>query len=139
MTHDIAFLGKVYERMHQVGLVQSKVEFSTQMLGKGSSYLTSMSARDRNVPDDVIEHLRQRIDGDINDVDIKTAELEEELRRYKLEQTCRRELLSWVSVRLPVDEPDSLKQPKPSSTLIRLLSILRWHMPARARQLHHLS
>ncbi|ARO31292.1 hypothetical protein NXC14_CH03388 [Rhizobium sp. NXC14] len=97
MTHDIAFLEKVYERMHQAGLVESKVEFSTRMLGKGPSYLTSMSARDRNVPQEVVAHLRDRIAADINDIDIQAGELEEQLRRCKLEQAHRREMVGWIA------------------------------------------
>lgn len=54
MVSDIELLEAVCERMQQVGLVQSKAEFSTRMLGKGPSYLTSMSARDRQVPEEVV-------------------------------------------------------------------------------------
>lgn len=97
MTHDIAFLEQVYERMHQAGMVESKAGFSMCILGKGPSYLTSMSARDRNVPEEVIVHLRERIENDSNGLAIKAAELEEQLRRYKLEQACRSEILVWIA------------------------------------------
>jgi hypothetical protein len=97
MTHDIAFLEKVYERMHQAGLVESKAVFSMCILGKGPSYLTSMSARDRNVPEEVIVHLRERIETDSSGLVIKAAELEEDLRRCKLEQACRSQVLLWIA------------------------------------------
>ncbi len=97
MAHDIEFLEEVYERMQQAGIVQSKVEFSTRMLGKGPSYLTSMSARDRNVPEEVVTHLRETIVDDINDIEIKAAELEEHLRRFRLEQAQRRSILAQVA------------------------------------------
>lgn len=97
MAHDIEFLEEVYEAMHQAGLVQSKVEFSTRMLGKGPSYLTSMSARDRNVPEEVVAHLRETIVDDINDVEIKATKLEEQLRRYRLEQAHCRGILDRVA------------------------------------------
>jgi len=121
MTHDITFLEKVYERMHQAGLVQSKVEFSTHMLGKGPSYLTSMSARDRNVPQEVIAHLHERLDGDIGNIDIKATELEEQLRRYKLEQACRREVFDWITE----DEPNAKKKVRSGRLFSRLLDIVR--------------
>ncbi len=97
MVHDIEFLEEVYERMHRAGLVQSKVEFSTRMLGKGPSYLTSMSARGRNVPEEVVAHLRETIVGDINGIEIKATELEEQLRRCRLEQAHRRGILDRVA------------------------------------------
>ncbi len=97
MAHDIEFLEEVYERMQQAGLVQSKVEFSTRMLGKGPSYLTSMSARDRKVPEEVVAHLHETIVGDMNDIEIKATELEEQLRRCKLEQAHCRSVLTRVA------------------------------------------
>lgn len=109
MAHDIELLETVYERMHQAGFIQSKVEFSTRMLGKGPSYLTSMSARDRNVPAEVITHLLQRIDCDITEMDVQAAEFEERLRLCKLEQAHRRELLGLIA------EGDRLGKPAGNS------------------------
>jgi hypothetical protein len=131
MTHDIAFLEKVYERMHHAGLLQSKVEFSTRMLGKGSSYLTSMSARDRNVPEEVVAHLREMIIGDINDADIKAAELEEQLRRFRLEQAQRRDVLDWIA---DADRPDEAapNRKMENHLLAGWLAILRGGLSFRA-------
>lgn len=131
MTHDIAFLEKVYEQMHHAGLLQSKVEFSTRMLGKGSSYLTSMSARDRNVPEEVIAHLRERICDDINDADINATELEEQLRRYRLEQARRRDVLDWIADDDRPDEPAPNRKVE-SRLLAGLLNIVRGGLTVRA-------
>ncbi|MGY5808445.1 hypothetical protein ACXHXG_12075 [Rhizobium sp. LEGMi198b] len=124
MAHDIEFLKEVYERMHRARLVQSKVEFSTRMLGKGPSYLTSMSARDRNVPEEVVAHLRETIVGDLNDIEIKATELEEQLRRFRLEQAQCRDVLDWIA------DADRLDEPKPnrkmeSRLLAGLLDMIR--------------
>ena len=61
MVSDIDFLESICERMQQVGLVESKTAFSTRMLGKGPSYLTSMKARDRHVPDEVAVQRASRL------------------------------------------------------------------------------
>ncbi|WKL20198.1 hypothetical protein QYR00_14215 [Agrobacterium tumefaciens] len=96
MRSDIEFLEAVCERMQQVGLVQSKAEFSTRMLGKGPSYLTSMSARDRKVPDEVMAFLIDQVTADIEDEDVAIFILSEQLAQRQRDQLHRNDLLGWI-------------------------------------------
>lgn len=52
------FLNQSYVWLRRHGLTTTKAEFSTSMLGKAPSYLTSMSARHRHPPLQVISHMR---------------------------------------------------------------------------------
>lgn len=97
MVSDIEFLETVCERMQEVGLVQSKAEFSTRMLGKGPSYLTSMSARDRKVPDEVMVFLMEQLQHGVADDDVALAELHEEARRCGYERKHRIDMLESVA------------------------------------------
>ncbi|MFB0692147.1 DUF6626 family protein [Agrobacterium pusense] len=97
MNNDIEFLETVCERMQQTGLVQSKADFSTRMLGKGPSYLTSMSARTRNVPEDVIVFLRQQLEADIVVGQTTIAVFQEKLSEEEHTQECRYQLLNEVT------------------------------------------
>ena len=81
MVSDIEFLERLCEQMQQVGLVQSKADFSARMLGKGPSYLTSMSARDRKVPDDVMTFLAGQLHNDILDDDVEILRLNADVER----------------------------------------------------------
>lgn len=96
MVSDIEFLETVCERMQQVGLVQSKTDFSTRMLGKGASYLTSMSARDRSVPDEVMTFLSGQLHNDIFDDDVEILRLSAEAERRERSRTHRSEMLDWL-------------------------------------------
>lgn len=96
MINDIEFLETVCERMQQVGLVQSKAEFSTRMLGKGASYLTSMSARDRKVPDEVMTFFKHQLGTDIAYGDEKAAEMRRALHCCELEQKHRADMICWI-------------------------------------------
>ncbi|MBO9655182.1 MAG: hypothetical protein J7562_12690 [Agrobacterium tumefaciens] len=106
MLSDIEFLEAVCERMQQVGLVQSKAEFSTRMLGKGPSYLTSMSARNRKVPEDVMTFLVDQVTRDIEDEDIAIFILSEQLAQRQRDQHHRDDLLDWIAHHrtLPMDD-----------------------------------
>jgi hypothetical protein len=57
MATNLEFLESTFESMLDAGLVRSKAEFSAEYLDKGPSYLTSMSARGRQVPNQVIGQL----------------------------------------------------------------------------------
>lgn len=57
MINDIAFLEQIFGQMQQAGFVDTKSDFSQRLLGKGASYLTSMAARDRHIPMDVLDHM----------------------------------------------------------------------------------
>lgn len=96
MVSDIEFLETVCERMQQVGLVQSKTDFSTRMLGKGASYLTSMSARDRSVPDEVMTFLAGQLHNDIFDDDVEILRLSAEAELRERGRKHRSELLDWL-------------------------------------------
>lgn len=97
MSNDIEFLETVCERMQQVGLVQSKADFSARMLGKGPSYLTSMSARDRKVPDEVIAHLAKQLQDGVSGDDAVLVGLHEEATRHKRDRKHRADMLEWVA------------------------------------------
>lgn len=97
MVSDIEFLETVCERMQQVGLVQSKAEFSARMLGKGPSYLTSMSARDRKVPDEVIAYLAGQLQDGLAGDDAALAGLYEQAARHKRDRKHRADVLEWVA------------------------------------------
>lgn len=96
MSNDIEFLKTVCERMQQVGLVQSKADFSARMLGKGPSYLTSMSARDRKVPDEVIAYLAGQLQDGLAGDDAALAGLYEQATRHKRDRKHRADMLEWV-------------------------------------------
>jgi hypothetical protein len=54
MSEGIEFLERVYEQLHEAGIIRSKGEFSERLLGKSPSYLTSMRAKRRKVPTHII-------------------------------------------------------------------------------------
>lgn len=99
MVSDIEFLEAVYERMQQVGLVQSKADFSARMLGKGPSYLTSMSARDRKVPDEVTTFLIDQLKRDILAAELTMMVLQEQLECDGHAQKQRTDLVDWIESR----------------------------------------
>lgn len=114
MGSDIEFLEAVCERMQQVGLVQSKAEFSTRMLGKGPSYLTSMSARERNVPDEVILELAERMTIDIQDDEAAVFLLSEKCEQRQRAQLHRKEILGRIEAHrgaIAHPAPPEAKQP----------------------------
>lgn len=106
MGSDIELLEAVCERMQQVGLVQSKAEFSTRMLGKGPSYLTSMSARDRQVPEEVMMFLIGQVTADIEADDVAIFILSEQCNQRRRDQDHRNDLLGWIAHHraLPMDD-----------------------------------
>lgn len=129
MVSDIEFLEIVCERMQQVGLVQSKAEFSTRMLGKGLSYLTSMSARDRQVPDDVMAFLRNQLTADIKADDITIFLLSEERSQRQRDQLHRNDLLGWIARHeaLPMgDETKAIAEPEPSAMVTIRKVLVGW-------------
>jgi Predicted phage phi-C31 gp36 major capsid-like protein len=97
IVSDIEFLEAVCERMQQVGLVQSKAEFSTRMLGKGPSYLTSMSARDRQVPEEVVAFLTGQLTADSEADDVAIFILTEQRNQRRRDQLHRNDLLGWIA------------------------------------------
>lgn len=99
MVSDIEFLESMCERMQQVGLVESKTAFSTHMLGKGPSYLTSMKARDRHVPLEVMASFRQQLEDDITDAGAIITATRDRLVQLELQQKHRVDLLHHVEVR----------------------------------------
>jgi len=104
MVSDIEFLETICERMQQVGLVQSKADFSTNMLGKGPSYLTSMSARDRKVPEEVMASLAGQLQNDIADDDAALSRLNAEVERHQHQRKHRTDMLECVT-RHGAEEP----------------------------------
>lgn len=110
MVSDIEFLEAVCERMQQVGLVQSKADFSARMLGKGASYLTSMSARDRNVPDEVMMHLIKRLEADISADETALACLADATKRRKHSRKHSGDMLDWVERHRALGAPENRPQ-----------------------------
>jgi hypothetical protein len=118
MGSDIEFLETVCERMQQVGLVQSKAEFSTRMLGKGSSYLTSMSARDRQVPDEVMVFLTGQLTADIEADDVAIFILTQQCEQRQRDQHHRHDLLGWIAGHRALPMGDTRKvSAEPKSTV----------------------
>jgi len=121
MVSDIELLEAVCERMQQVGLVQSKAEFSTRMLGKGPSYLTSMSARDRQVPEEVVAFLSDQLTADVEADDVAIFILSEQLEQRRRDQRHRNDLLCWVAYHraLPTDDAiKALAKPRPGQSVV---------------------
>ncbi|MCW8282624.1 hypothetical protein K7A42_17140 [Agrobacterium sp. InxBP2] len=118
MGSDIELLEAVCERMQQVGLVQSKAEFSTRMLGKGPSYLTSMSARDRQVPEEVMMFLIGQVTADIEADDVAIFILSEQCNQRCRDQDHRNDLLGWIAHHraLPMDDTSKVYA-EPKSTV----------------------
>lgn len=58
---NINMLSDAYVAMRSLGLVDTKAEFSTAIIGKGASYLTSTVAKGREPPDTIIARLRERL------------------------------------------------------------------------------
>lgn len=97
MISDIEFLEAVCERMQQVGLVQTKADFSARMLGKGPSYLTSMSARERKVPDEVMTHLIERLQSSTLEDEAALVRLAGMAARREHDRKHRADMLEWVA------------------------------------------
>ncbi|MXN50090.1 hypothetical protein GR158_03085 [Shinella sp. AETb1-6] len=119
MVSDIEFLEAVCERMQQVGLVQSKAEFSTRMLGKGPSYLTSMSARDRQVPEEVMSFLSGQLTADIEADIVAIFILSEQCDQRRRDQDHRNDLVDWIAHHRALSMDDTIKilaQPERSAS-----------------------
>ncbi len=115
MGSDIEFLEAICERMQEVGLVQSKADFSTRMLGKGPSYLTSMSARDRKVPDEVMAFLIDQVTADIEADDVAIFILYEQCEQRRRARLHRNDLLGLIAHHraMPMDDKTkSFEEPK---------------------------
>jgi hypothetical protein len=131
MISDIEFLKEVCERMQQVGLVQSKAEFSAMLLGKGPSYLTSMSARDRKVPDEVMTHLIARLQACIIEDDTALARLADAVARREHDRKHCADMLEWVTRHRALEvaqEPPQQARHTPSI----LKGIARWWSQGQA-------
>jgi hypothetical protein len=72
------------------------MEFSRRFLGKGSSYLTSMSARDRQVSDEVFEHLANELERANEQGMLQVEDLEAQLTSLLRQQKHRAEILDWT-------------------------------------------
>ncbi len=115
MGSDIEFLETICERMQEVGLVQSKADFSTRMLGKGPSYLTSMSARDRKVPDEVMAFLIDQVTADIEADDVAIFILSEQCEQRRRDRLHRNDLLGLIAHHraMPMDDKTKVfEEPK---------------------------
>ncbi|MDQ1197515.1 hypothetical protein [Agrobacterium sp. SORGH_AS 787] len=105
MVLDVELLEALYQRLSGAGLVQSKTEFSTEMLGKGASYLTSMSARERQVPEAVFRSLLERLELDTKSTDRRIKELEVEHLLCRSQQYQRKLVVQMLLERLSTDKP----------------------------------
>lgn len=124
MARDIEFLETVCERMQQLGLVESKADFSVKMLGKGPSYLTSMSARERNVPDEVMVELAARMTIDIEDDEAAVFLLSEQCEQRQRVQLHRKEMLGWIEAHrrvMPLPAPVEVDRLAAGASLWRKL------------------
>ena len=131
MVSDIEFLESMCERMQQVELVESKTTFSTHMLGKGPSYLTSMKARDRHVPHDVMASFQQRLEDDIADADAIITASRDRLAQLELQQKHRVDLLHHVEVRRAGHLSATPDAPRCSSNVPG--SVIQWLIGAGRR------
>lgn len=105
MRLDVELLEALYQRLSNAGLVQSKAEFSIELLGKGASYLTSMSARERQVPEAVFRSLLERLELDAESADHRIKELEVEHLRCRAQQYQRKLVVQLLFERLSTDKP----------------------------------
>lgn len=106
MGLNIELLETLYQRLSEAGLVQSKVEFSTELLGKGPSYLTSMRARERHVPEAVFHALLERLELDQKSADHRIKELEAEHLLCSAQQYQRKLVAQLLHERLSTDQPN---------------------------------
>lgn len=126
MISDIEFLETVCDRMQQVGLVQSKADFSARMLGKGPSYLTSMRAWDRNVPDEVMMHLVGRLKADINIDEMALACLADATARREHGRKHSGDMLDWVERHRALVIPEGRPQQQARHFPSIFARIARW-------------
>jgi hypothetical protein len=130
MSRNIELLEAVCDRMRQVGLTESKADFSRRMLGKAASYLTSTKARNRQIPEEVIDFLKQRLETDISAERIDLMSLQDALDSRALRQKHRVDLLHWID-RHGVESND-VAQSSPASPFkhatrrLRLFHIFRF-------------
>lgn len=96
MNRDIEFLEGIWIRMLDAGMVQSKGQFSTEMLGKAPSYLTSMAARDRNIPFEVFDALADEVKRASEAEALRIEDLESKLLAMLRGQKVREMLLSNI-------------------------------------------
>lgn len=73
MTKGIEFLERVYEQLHEAGIVRSKGDFSKRLLGKSPSYLTSMRAKQRVISSEVVMGLGDALLAEIDTLGSATA------------------------------------------------------------------
>ncbi|PZU19395.1 MAG: hypothetical protein DI589_21420 [Shinella sp.] len=73
---DLDYLEEMYTRMQEAGFTISKADFSQEFLGKGASYLTSMRARQRNVPEEVFHSFAQKLQ----------TQMDEEAERIRVQE-----------------------------------------------------
>lgn len=135
MVSDIEFLETICERMQEVGLVQSKADFSTRMLGKGPSYLTSMSARDRKVPDQVLAFLIDQVTADIEADDIALFILSEQCEKRRRDRLHRDDLLGWIAHHRAMPMDDTIQvfaEPKKTAIASSILQKLTGWLSRRS-------
>ncbi|MCJ8052777.1 DUF4158 domain-containing protein [Shinella curvata] len=131
MNNDIEFLENVCERMQQVGLVQSKADFSARMLGKGPSYLTSMSARDRKVPDEVMTFLAGQLHNAIFDDDVEILRLNAEAERRERCRTHRTDMLDWLKRHQTTEEKPQERLPTSTNSAPFIQRLVGWLLRGR--------
>jgi len=132
MISDIEFLEEVCERMQQVGLVQSKADFSARMLGKGPSYLTSMSARDRKVPDEVMTHFVERLQTGIIDDETALACLADVVAYREHGRKHRIDMLEWIARHRAMEVAPELPRQQTAHALSVFAKIARWWSRSQA-------
>lgn len=130
MISDIEFLEAICERMQQVGLVHSKADFSARILGKGPSYLTSMSARDRKVPDEVIMYLAEQLRAGIEDDGNAITGLKQQIKQHERDRQHREDLRHWLNRhREKISDTKEVFVGKSSSVWQSMReTVLRWMM-----------
>jgi hypothetical protein len=122
-VENIDFVEGVFEDMQRLGLVRSKSEFSEHMLGKATSYLTSMRARDRNVPGEVVDHMRSALAEHIVAFDAMIVASETNLSRQYEMTVQSRKLLAKIDRRLSVTDPETSPAPATSGFIAQILRV----------------
>lgn len=120
---DLDYLEEMYTRMQEAGFTISKADFSQEFLGKGASYLTSMRARQRNVPEEVFHSFAQKLQTQVDEEAERIRAHENELQTRMRLQGKRADFLRDIQRHLSASgEQDNAGKSNPKGySFLRLL------------------
>ncbi|GEM_PF-1454737 len=122
MTEGIEFLEQVYEQLHEAGIVRSKGEFSQRLLGKSSSYLTSMRARQRVISGEIIMGMSDNLMAEI-------AELGSDPAHVKTRAVLRRAIAQVNNYLADQTIPNGIALQRPQAgekAIMRTKGVMNW-------------